>query len=179
MLGILVLLIIIGNMLPDAEDPEPTATPPHAATTESSPTATTEAPASASPSPEEETQSPTESPTQTETTASAEPKDDATLAGQVETALLEANAVDSFQALQPTSPGFYITGIEDVSTGTVRVHMQTELTDAERDDAAHWVMNMSCMKVEDLDTVVIRDTTGVDSNHFKRRMERVPPVCRD
>ncbi len=148
--------------------PDPSVSPSETnqqGTTASSPQESTEPSESVTPSPS----------VAPETTAEAVES----LAGGVETALLEANGVDSFRALQASSPGFWIVEVEDVSSGTVRVHVQTELTDDERDSFALWVINMSCMSVEQLDTVVMRDTSGIDSNHYKHRMSRVLPACED
>lgn len=99
------------------------------------------------------------------------------LAAEVESALLAANAVDSLRALSAESPGFWIAQFEDISADTLRVYVQTELTDSERDRFAHWVINMSCLNVEELSTVVVRDTTGIDSNHYKNRIQGIIPAC--
>lgn len=87
--------------------------------------------------------------------------------------LLDANAVDSFQSLNPESPGFWIADIETLNSGTVRVNVQTPLMDDERDMFARWVFNMACSDTPELDTVVINDTSGIDSNHFIHRMVTV------
>lgn len=94
-----------------------------------------------------------------------------TLPARVTEALLAASGVASFQDLEPTSPGYWIAGIETVSAGTVRATIQTTLTDEERESAGRWVMQMACGTVEDLDVVVIRDSSGIDSNHYRRNYQ--------
>lgn len=98
-------------------------------------------------------------------------------AQEVETAILEGNGVDSFQGLGATSPGYLISEIEDVSTGTIRVYLQDALTEAEQEDAAKWVINMSCTEAPGIDTVVTRDVSGIDQNNYTRSLE-VLPACK-
>ena len=129
---------------------------------------------SVTPSPVESSSEPTpsESPTETEETGP-------TVAEQAEAAVLDGNAVDSFQGLPATSPGFYVAELEDMGAGTIRAHVQEQLTDADRERTAHWLANMSCTSVPDLDTIVVRDTSGIDSNHYLREIEGLLPACRD
>ena len=96
------------------------------------------------------------------------------LATDVEEALLSGNAVSDFQQLNPTSPGFWISEIESTNSSTIRVHIAADLTDTERDQTARWVSNMACTTVADLETIIVRDTSGRDSNHYVNRMS---PMC--
>lgn len=114
-----------------------------------------------------------EAPVETEATPEAPASD---LATDVQAALLAANGVDSFQALDATSPGFWIASIETLNTSTVRVNFQTELTDEERGQYGDWVLNMACGTTADLSTVVVRDTSGIDSNRFLSDSPR-PNAC--
>ena len=95
------------------------------------------------------------------------------LAEDLEAALLESNVVDSFRELQPTSPGYYISEIEAVTDTTARIYIQTELSDDESEQTARWIFNHGCTQV-DVETVVIQDTTGTDTNYYADRMN--PPV---
>lgn len=54
--------------------------------------------------------------------------------------------------------------VEDAEPGTIRVYVQFELTDAEREQVANDVHGLGY--TEGLETVVIQDATGLDSNHF-------------
>lgn len=65
------------------------------------------------------------------------------------------------------SPLYFITEYEDVSARTIRVYVQAELSDAEREETATHVFNMSGTTADQLSTVVVRDTSGVDSNHYR------------
>lgn len=114
-----------------------------------------------------------EAPVETEAAPEAPASD---LATDVQAALLAANGVDSFQALEATSPGFWIASIETLNTSTVRVNFQTELTDEERGQYGDWVLNMACGTTTDLSTVVVRDTSGIDSNRFLSDSPR-PNAC--
>lgn len=144
----------------------------------STPTATT--PQSAAPTPTETraSEAASEQPTE-EPSESAEEEAGPTVAEQVEAAVLDGNAVDSFQGLPATSPGFYVTELEDMGADTIRAHVQEQLADADRERTAHWLANMSCTDVPDLDTIVVRDTSGIDSNHYLREIEGLLPACRD
>ena len=66
-----------------------------------------------------------------------------------------------------SSPLFAITQYEDVSSGTVRVYVQENLDDAGRNEIAKQVINMSGIPAAELSTVVVRDASGVDSNHYR------------
>ena len=64
-----------------------------------------------------------------------------------------------------SSPLFVVTEVEDVSSGTIRVHVQENLTDEGREEIARHMFNMGAMQNDDLTTVVVRDLSGSDSNH--------------
>ena len=59
---------------------------------------------------------------------------------------------------------FALTEIEDVSDGTIRAYVQYDLSDAEREAVANSVHGLGY--TEDLKVVVVRDVSGLDSNHF-------------
>lgn len=104
-------------------------------------------------------------------TGAEAPAEEATggdLATQVEDALLLSNAVSSFRELPATSPGYWISEIEEMNGHTVRVYVQTDLTKDESENTGRWVISMSCHSVPDLDTVVVRPTDGRDVNVYKR-----------
>lgn len=65
-----------------------------------------------------------------------------------------------------------ITGIEGLTSKSIRVHYQEALTDEEAEDVARAVTSftMNSDGTEDLDTVVVRDTSGVDRNFYRRDM---------
>lgn len=65
------------------------------------------------------------------------------------------------------SPLFAVTEVEDVSTGTIRVYVQQNLDDAGRDEIARHTINMGAFNNDELQTVVVRDASGVDSNHYR------------
>lgn len=81
---------------------------------------------------------------------------------------VEQSIADNFPGgVTSSSPLFAVTKYEDVSTGTVRVYVQENLTDNGRDEVARHVRNMGGYGNDDLKTIVVRDASGVDSNHFK------------
>lgn len=57
-----------------------------------------------------------------------------------------------------------ITDIETVSSSTARVHYQEALTDDEAQDVGRKVLTFARFTVPQLETVVIRDTSGIDRN---------------
>ena len=61
----------------------------------------------------------------------------------------------------------YITEIEDVSTGTVRVHVQTDADEDELKALGRMVMANVGYTYEELTTVVVRGTDGLDYNVFR------------
>ncbi len=136
----------IGNLVNGDQEPQAQPT----STTDPAPIPTTTEPA-----PEE---TPTEEPAETQ-----EPIGD-----RVRTALLTELGVNDFPDLLADgreSPLYAIVDIETMYDGTIRVHYQEALTDDQRDEVARHVFNLTAPTVPELDTVVIRDSTGVDSNH--------------
>lgn len=145
---------------------------------ESSPSA---APASSTAAPSvtgTETPTPTPTPTPTSTplpTKPAEPSaapteappEAASLGEQTEAALLNAWGVDSLQSIPSDLRGATaITEFEDVSSDTVRVYVQENLSKSDRDALARMIHGLVTADVPNLDTLVVRDASGVDSNHF-------------
>lgn len=65
------------------------------------------------------------------------------------------------------SPLFAVTEVEDVSSGTIRVYVQENLDDAGREEVARHTFNMGAFDNDELQTVVVRDASGVDSNHYR------------
>lgn len=178
-----VLLIVIGLILMatgyEVEE-EPQAAPTSQVPTQEptpSPQPTTQEP---TPEPERTTEEPeTQEPEPEPTTAAAEedePQAADSLAQRVEEEVLGQAMVDSFQDLGADSPAWAITEIEDISTGTIRAHVQDAQTDDQAEQTARWLMNMSCHNIEELTTVVVRDTSGVDRNHFVWSVNP-PTIC--
>lgn len=80
---------------------------------------------------------------------------------------VQANIDEWFPDGIPTDePLFALTEIEDMYDGTVRVYIQENLTDAQRERAANDVQSLGY--VEGLEVIVIRDASGRDSNHYFR-----------
>lgn len=76
-----------------------------------------------------------------------------------------ANIQEAFpDGIETDSPLIAVNGVEDVSSGTIRVNVQQNLTDAERQEIADLVHGLGY--VEELETIVVRDASGLDSNHF-------------
>ncbi|WP_309132622.1 hypothetical protein [Brevibacterium sp.] len=177
------LIVIIGVIVtlvngPSApEDAEPAA---ETATTE----ATSEAPSSAPPekpatTAPPKTSAPTQVPSDPAPTSPA-PKSEApaaedSFAAKLEKTVLDAAGVDKFSDMTPESPVYAVTKVEDVSTGTARVYVQDTLTDDQADDVARWFMNMGCGADDSLEinTIVVRDVSGVDRNHFTAMMDPI------
>lgn len=131
---------------------------------------------SSEPAPPTPVEEPEETPEETTAPAgepseepSEEPAPVEPLSERVEAAILSSNGVANLRELEATSPGFYITELEDVTSGTVRMHVQTGLEGEERDQFARWLYNHACSSVPELDTVVVRDTGGVDHNWYASR----------
>lgn len=100
------------------------------------------------------------------------------IAEEIYAALLSANGVDDLRDLNAENPGFWMVDFEDVTRDTVRVYVQAELTDDERDQFGRYVVTMTCTSIEgDLGTVVIRDTTGIDSNFFVHSHPELVSYC--
>ncbi|WP_143244732.1 hypothetical protein [Agrococcus casei] len=154
-------LVVIGSIGAALEDSAAPASPSATEPAEETDAAETETPDE--PAVDEVTEEPTETETETPT---ADPSD---LAADVEAAVLASNGVSAFSELGTSSPGYAITGIEEITSSTIRVQVQQQLTDAERDDTARWVFNMSCDAVPALGTVVITDISGIDHNWYADR----------
>lgn len=71
-------------------------------------------------------------------------------------------------------PYYAISDIETMSSSTVRVHVQETMFDEEREQMGRWFFNMTCQEVPELDTVVVNDVSGLDSNHFAYEFMRMP-----
>lgn len=59
-----------------------------------------------------------------------------------------------------------ITEWEDVSAGTIRVHVQESLSDDRAHELGRNILSLTGLQVADLDTVVVRGTDGVDVNVY-------------
>lgn len=148
-IGASVLVIALGFGAANAEtrdDTSPTATP----TVEAMQPVAPAAPAAAAPEP------------------TVAPVVD--LAARTQAALFDnLGGITAFTELAGTeSPLYAIASIEDVSAGTIRVNYQNPLDKAGRDLVAKHVFQLAGITVTDLDTVIIRDTSGRDSNHYRR-----------
>ncbi|GEE02661.1 hypothetical protein nbrc107696_31070 [Gordonia spumicola] len=99
------------------------------------------------------------------------------LGAEVEAALLNANGVTSFTELRPTSPGWGITSIDTMGDDTVRVHVQELMSESAKKKTGSWTMKMTCSEVPALDTVVVRDISGIDTNVFKFNIGPMPNGC--
>ena len=115
---------------------------------------------------------PAESPT--------EPEDD-DIAERLEAEALVQFMVDDFTELLSqeyydlTLPPFYaMHSFESIGSSTVRVHVQEEMTEAEEEQMARWFFNMTCQEVPELETLVVRDVGGVDSNFSASEFPRMP-----
>lgn len=74
-----------------------------------------------------------------------------------------------------TLPPYYaITEIEEMNASTARVYVQEEMLDDEKNRMANWFFNMTCLEVPELETLVVVDISGVDSNHYARQFPRMP-----
>lgn len=127
---------------------------------------------SPSPSP---TASRTSTPSQSSSTSRSSSPSASTsdLGARVEEAALASAGVSSFTSM-PNSPVRAVTGFEDISNSTLRVFVQENLTDSGRDDVARWLFNMSCASVPETDTIVVRDASGIDSNHYASALSNLP-----
>lgn len=111
-----------------------------------------------------------------------QPESDAGDFGErITAAALRGFNVDSFTNLltqdgyDVSLPPYYaISDIEEMSDSTVRVHVQESMTDEEREQMGRWFFNMTCQEVPELDTVVVNDVSGLDSNHFAYEFPRMP-----
>jgi len=161
-------LLLSGCVPLSSSDDEKSAVP---VAVESSEPAVSDSP-EPEPSPaEESTPSQTQTPTPTPSPETSEAYPE--LGERVEEAALSAYGVDSFTAMTG-SPVVAVTGFEDVNSETVRINVQESLTDAGKDDVARWFFNMTCEQVPEVQTFVVRDLSGVDSNHYAGELSRMP-----
>ena len=137
--GVLALMAVVGNLLPDE-----TPRLPGAATT-STPSATPTTPAPT-------TEPPAEAPTET-------PAPDADLAARVETATLTNYGLDSWGYRGSDGWWVYVTGMTSPTSGVVVVDVQDTGRDL-LDRAARGVMHGACRDVPDLDLVQARGADG-------------------
>lgn len=89
----------------------------------------------------------------------------------VSTAQVVQDAMDANIPEGVSAPSWWVgvTEIEDMYEGTVRIHVQQNLTDTGREDLARGVFNFVAASAEPdaLETVVVRDASGRDSNHYR------------
>lgn len=113
---------------------------------------------------------------------SQEAEEENNLGQNMEEAALNEVQADSFSELAAregwTNPVYAITEIEDMGASTVRVYLQENLSDTDRADVARWLFNMTCMEVPEVETIVVQDSTGLDSNHYAREFPR-PNSCEE
>lgn len=65
----------------------------------------------------------------------------------------------------------YIGGFEDVSSGTVRVFIQDDITKEQSEDVGKTILGAVGLDIAELDVIVVRATDGRDVNVFR---ESVP-----
>ena len=150
--GVLALMAVVGNLLPDE-----TPRLPGAATT-STPSATPTTPAPT-------TEPPAEAPTET-------PAPDADLAARVETATLTAYGLDAWGYHGSDGWWVYVTGLTSPTSGVVVVDVQDTDRDL-LDRAALAVMHGACRDVPDLDVVQARGADGATATVARRDA----PLC--
>lgn len=132
--GVLALMAVVGNLLPNEAPPAPS--PTSAAPTTDAPT----------------TEPPTEAPTDT-------PAPDGDLAARVETATLTNYGLDSWGYQGSDGWWVAVTGLTSPTSGVVVVDVQDTDRDL-LDRAALAVMNGACAGVPELDTVQARGADG-------------------
>lgn len=148
---------------------------PHSTPTSSAPTPTPTSSATESEKPVAST--PTEPPAE-EPKPTVEPKPTAIPGPDTEPEpemSLAATVWDRVQANFPggmstESPLYAVTEVEDISSGTIRVYVQENLTDDGRALVARHMITLGALDDDELQTVVVRDASGIDSNHFRRNM---------
>ncbi|WP_072314409.1 hypothetical protein [Agrococcus sp. Marseille-P2731] len=126
--------------------PDPTRTPEPVATT--APAVTDEG-------------TPTPEPLETDAPAASESADAESLAEDAWEAVL-AHFGGEVPASSPLSA---VIATEDISADTIRVHVDDELTDADREEVARLTFELGAADDQALRSVVVRDATGVDSDH--------------
>lgn len=60
-----------------------------------------------------------------------------------------------------------MTKVEDMHGGTIRVYVQQHLTEDEAKHIGRLVFTLGALHDTDLKTVVVRDTSGVDTNVYR------------
>lgn len=69
--------------------------------------------------------------------------------------------------IDASSPLFAITEYESLGSDTVRVYVQENLDDAGREEIARQVGTMTMLSPDELRVIVVRDASGIDSNHYR------------
>lgn len=69
--------------------------------------------------------------------------------------------------IDASSPLFAITEYESLGSDTVRVYVQESLDDSGRDEIARQIGTMTMLSSDELRVIVVRDASGVDSNHYR------------
>ncbi|MFB7842538.1 hypothetical protein [Microbacterium sp. NPDC056052] len=152
-------LLVIGGIY-NAVNPKGAATPQ---------TAATSAPATEAPAPTASVPAPAVTETKPEPTPTPQAP---AFAASVWAKVL-ANFSDG--TVPPDSPLVAVTGVEDISSGTIRVLVQEPLTKPGRVEVARHVFNLGGgMDTTDLKVVVVRDASGVDSNHYRSDFPYLP-----
>lgn len=123
----------------------------------------------ASPSAWEEAQKNAEKP-QTDNQPEQQEEANNSLAERVEQKFLENTGYESFSELRTDadwpadSKVRYITSFEDVSSGTVRMFVQDDITESEAKGVGRTVMGLVGRDLPELDWIVVRGTGGLDVN---------------
>lgn len=73
-----------------------------------------------------------------------------------------------------SSPLFAVTSVEDVSGGTIRVFVQQDLSELDREEIARQVFNLGAFNNTALQTVVVQGADGRDSNHYRSDFPYLP-----
>lgn len=100
------------------------------------------------------------------------------LASDTEKSLKQARGVTSFSELLNSSPPSlmgYINGFENINNGTVRVILQTPLEKSDAEQVGKAIFSLAAYdndRLSELETLVVRDLSGVDKANIYR--EDVP-----
>lgn len=123
----------------------------------------------------ENTQTATEAPAEAEQAEKPQEQQPAeSLAARSEKALKTELQVTNFSEIlsdpnRTGSPLGYIASFEDVNSSTVRVVLQTDLDRDEANNAGRIIFGLFGLQVEEVDTLVVRDSSGVDKANVYRR----------
>lgn len=99
------------------------------------------------------------------------------LAEKVDKKYKENWGIDSYTSFllsedyPPGSIVGYINGMEDVSSGTIRVNVQTDITKEQGEGLAKNILGMVGLDIEELDWVVVR---GVDGRDYQASRNSIP-----